>query len=1078
MTPRTRTITGTALRADLSPWANVPVTLYLRDGGTDGEVTFPPGGISTDTSELGAWAFEDTWCNEEGLERSEYLLVEPGNRTVEFTLPYEDGSPITIEELEARGIIPDWATSWTGNALTSFMANLASMVNRALGSNLVGWLAAGVGAVGKTVRDKLDERITTADYTTFAQAVTAAAGRTLVVNSAITTGTTTVPSTVTLRFDRNGSITVSGGGVLTIDGAIEAGRHQIFAGAGTVTGTPILKDGAYPQWFGAVGDDETDDTAALQLTADFHTFLNGGYDHWYVLKTDGTLWLDRNLHREKSITGNPEAGWANGMWRGVALQDGAKVRGRFSLSRTTDPVTAARGTFAFAAGRPDYGERLESVDMSECEFKVQADAEADVGERYKTLLVQSVKNVKYDNNTLIGRGEHYPIVGTYMFDVGSSTTNNNYCEGVFTLTVQQYSSNGHISGNRLVNSRQLHDLDAWNDTYTVSGNTFDRDEWETNPDDGVYEFNGTKNVKFYGNVSRMGHTGVIISNKKNLFDTWEGVMTQDQDLGVSTCLWQNIECTSNTFVDFTHQPYVVGSNWNSTPHEGELIGEHLLIHDTIVDCGHALGVSDEHALVRVYEGRDVDVRCAISNPSRIITRLDAAAALGATALTLDSVEGVAVGDWISILLDTNANRTHTKARIIDINGSVVETDNPLDYAAGSTNKVWIGPGDAKGIYARSWVDADVVDQVETTINAPGEAGHDFIIVESAAGLSPGSGLVIDLNDPELDILETSSISINGTTVYIADPLPGDVSVGNAVVQASAEGADEASTMIVTIGGSISDTGRAAIDLSRVERAQFVRPVIRNCGANALGNDRRQVFLNRLEARTALVTGSLDIKATLSEIKYGIGVYAETMAAAAWSVRLSDSVITGHALYDLYLGDSSAELENITNLSIVDSDIPLTNINLSLALSYRPVGEMWATTYPTDGSGRNAAFPVGFRIWNTAAAIGSPIGWVCTVAGAPGTWAPLGIVQVQADKVGGWAPGAIASAAAAVTNVTVPTLPSTNLPARAGFSALSGTADDWELTAFVQSTTNVRVMLRRRTSGTVDPGSGTLSVTVG
>jgi hypothetical protein len=716
--------------------------------------------------------------------------------------------------------------------------------------------------------------------------------------------------------------------------------------------------------------------------------------------------------------------------------------------------------------------------MSECEFKVQALAEADEGERYKVLLVQSVENVKFDRNVLIGRGTHYPLVGTYMFDVGSSTTNDNYCEGVFTLTVQQYSSNGTISGNRLVNSRQLNDLDAWNENYTIFGNTFDRDEWETNPDDYVYEFNGTKNVKFYGNVSKMGHAGVGISNKRNLFTTWEGVMTQDQELGVATCLWQNIECTGNTFVDFTHQAYVVGSNWNSTPHPGELIGEHLIIHDTIVDCGHALGVSDEHALVRVYEGRDVDVRCAISNPSRIITRLDVAAALGATQLTLDSVDGVAVGDYISILLDANANRTHTKARITAINGSVVEIDNGLDFAAGNINKVWIGPGDAKGIYARSWTDADVVDEVETTIGTAAAAGDDFIIVASAAGLSPGAGLTIEMDDPELDIHETSSISINGTTVYLADPLPGAASVGNDVIQASADGADEASTMIVTIGGSISDTGRPAIDLSRVERAQFVRPIIRNCGANASGNDRRQVFINRLEARTALVTGSLDVKATLSEIKYGVGVYADDMTAAAWSVRLSDSVISGHALYDLYLGDSESELEDITNLSVTDSHVPLTNINLSLALSYRAAGEMWATTYPTVGTGRNAAFPVGFKVWNSAPAIGSPKGWECITAGKPGTWASMGNLQVQADKSGGWAPGAIANGAAVVTNVTVPSLPSTNIPAVAGFSALSGTADDWELTAFVQSGTNVRVMLRRRTSGTVDPGSGTLTVTVG
>jgi hypothetical protein len=823
----------------------------------------------------------------------------------------------------------------------------------------------------------------------YALALAAGGGVIVMGDEQTLTDDLTLPSTISLHVSNGGTVVVPEGMTLTINGPLVAGRYPIFDIEGTLAGTPILEDGCYPQWFGAAGDDATDDTAALQAAADFHPFLNGGYEHWYVLKTDGTQWSALNLHRIKSITGDPTAGWANGMWYGVRLQDGAKVRGRWTLTRDSNPVTAAKGTFAFAAGRPDYGTRYASVDMSDCHWKIETVNEDDLGERYKCLLVQSVEHVAFNNNTLLGEGTHYPLIGTYMFDVGSSTTNNNYCEGVFTLAVHQYTTNGIINGNRLWNSRQLMDLDAWNENYTISGNTFDRDEWETNPDDSVYELNGTKNVSFSGNISKMGHAGMIISNKRNLFTTWQGVMTQDQDYGVGTCLWQNIECSGNTWQDFERYVYVVGSNWNSTPHADELIGEHLLIHDTIVDCAHALGASDEHAILRVYEGRNVDIRCAISNPSRIITTLAAGAILGATSLTLTSATGVAVGDWISIRLDTNDDRSHTKARILTLVGAVITLDNGLDYAATIGNQVWIGPGDCKGVYARSWVDADVVDEVETTIATAGVAGDDFIIVASGSGLTVGAGLLVEMDDPDLEIFETSIVALAGTTVTLADVLPGAVSIGNTVTQSAADGADEASTMIVTVGGSISDCGRTAIDLSRVERAQFVRPIIRNCGAHASGNDRRQVFINRLEAREALVTGSLDLKATLSEIQYGIGIYADDMTAGAWSVKLSDTNASGHALYDLYLGDSAAMLEDITNLKVVDSDIPLTNINLSLAMSFRSVGEMWATTYPTAGGGRNAGFPVGFRVWNSVPASGQPIGWICTVAGTPGTWNSMG-----------------------------------------------------------------------------------------
>jgi hypothetical protein len=46
-------------------------------------------------------------------------------------------------------------------------------------------------------------------------------------------------------------------------------------------------------------------------------------------------------------------------------------------------------------------------------------------------------------------------------------------------------------------------------------------------------------------------------------------------------------------------------------------------------------------------------------------------------------------------------------------------------------------------------------------------------------------------------------------------------------------------------------------------------------------------------------------------------------------------------------------------------------------------EGYATAAPTTGN-----FVVADRVWNSAPAVGAPLGWICTVAGSPGTWVPF------------------------------------------------------------------------------------------
>lgn len=98
----------------------------------------------------------------------------------------------------------------------------------------------------------------------FADAVTAAAGKTLLISTNVPiTVDPAIPSTVTVKTIRGGSFTVATGITCTMP-VPKAGRYKIF----TLVGTGVIAFNTsgvlVPEWWGAAGDGVTDDAASIK----------------------------------------------------------------------------------------------------------------------------------------------------------------------------------------------------------------------------------------------------------------------------------------------------------------------------------------------------------------------------------------------------------------------------------------------------------------------------------------------------------------------------------------------------------------------------------------------------------------------------------------------------------------------------------------------------------------------------------------------------------------------------------------------------------------------------------------------
>ena len=145
------------------------------------------------------------------------------------------------------------------------------------------------------------------DYASLTAAVAAigATVTTLIIDTATTiTAATVIPANITIIVLRTGSITKVAG-TLTINGAFSAGSYKVFYSFATddVSFSVGSVDHALTEWWGAVGDDATDCTVAVQCAFDSYPevhFLKGTYKLNY--STASAIYMNKPL-RYYRITG-------------------------------------------------------------------------------------------------------------------------------------------------------------------------------------------------------------------------------------------------------------------------------------------------------------------------------------------------------------------------------------------------------------------------------------------------------------------------------------------------------------------------------------------------------------------------------------------------------------------------------------------------------------------------------------------------------------------------------------------------------------------------------------------------------
>lgn len=309
---------------------------------------------------------------EQGSPTSYMLFGEASG----WQLPTVYGSPITYDELAqynaAAYLLAPPSTYFTTDQTIAEILRLAATQNYA-GFNILGRTELSVAPISASdpiaVGNNDPRTIDISNYASFAAMISAIGPTPTTFNihgNINVTANATVPSTLTLRFLNGGSLTLTTGVTLTIQGPIVADLVKIFynatAGQGTVsfTGNTKLTEDS-PEWWGAVGDGATNDAAAIQAAINAWPSATGGtviFSAPYGVGASGINITSKNYIVLKS-SGAQKAGFKQ---LADSIQVGALVLADLFLTG----CTGCRVEGLYIDGNSMNGDPISLVNCTDC----------------------------------------------------------------------------------------------------------------------------------------------------------------------------------------------------------------------------------------------------------------------------------------------------------------------------------------------------------------------------------------------------------------------------------------------------------------------------------------------------------------------------------------------------------------------------------------------------------------------------------------------------------------------------------------------------------------------------------------
>lgn len=367
--------------------------------------------------------------------------------------------------------------SGTGNIEVVVFSPL--IMGAATDAAVVQYTAGGTGAVITNVQAELRKQFRTSNYSTFAQAATAAAGNTLIVDSSVAISADTTV-TVSMVVEKPGMFTVASGKTLTISGPFTAGLFQLFSGAGSVVfGAGSVTD-VYPEWFGAVGDGVTNDTNAVSKTIASGA-LNIAYSQEYLINDCITITMQGQKHV--------------GCGAAALVRDGSLATSAMLTASNVDGIEFKGLTFKVAANTENSQDGF-FIDLSSCD------------------------NVRIINNTFDSSIPGATINKESLFSHVTSA----YCEDLLIdgntfkyslgncCGAADYSKRTIITNNFFYNNVDT-SVGAWTTAVdaVISNNTFLRDDYSTAYNGVMIDCAGAQNVNITGNNIIGNSIGVRIA---------------------------------------------------------------------------------------------------------------------------------------------------------------------------------------------------------------------------------------------------------------------------------------------------------------------------------------------------------------------------------------------------------------------------------------------------------------------------------------------------------------------------------------------------------------------------------------